>query len=55
VKRLVFIPDGFLELTPFEALPIGSDVTLIDRYEVAEAPSAAVLAATTCLRSFQFT
>jgi CHAT domain-containing protein len=45
VKRLIFIPDGSLQLTPFEALPIGSGVTLIDRYEVSEAPSAAVLIA----------
>jgi CHAT domain-containing protein len=46
VKRLLIIPDGALDGVPFGALPLDrSGALLIDRYEVAEAPSAGVLLA----------
>jgi CHAT domain-containing protein len=42
VRRLVIVPDGALDLIPFEALPLPGASALIDKYEVLESPSAAV-------------
>jgi CHAT domain-containing protein len=42
VRRLVIVPDGPLDLVPFEALPRSPAHPLIDEYEVVESPSVAV-------------
>ncbi len=43
VRRLVIVPDGVLHQLPFEALAVdGSGAPVIERYEVAYAPSAAL-------------
>lgn len=43
-QRLVIVPHGVLHYLPFHALVDGSGVPLVERVEVASAPSAAVLA-----------
>lgn len=42
VKRLVIVPDDSLENLPFELLPLDGAPSVIDRYEITEAPSAGV-------------
>ncbi|MCL4854245.1 MAG: CHAT domain-containing protein, partial [Bryobacteraceae bacterium] len=41
--RVVFVPDGLLHLTPFDALPSGRGAYLGDRRTISVAPSATVL------------
>jgi CHAT domain-containing protein/tetratricopeptide (TPR) repeat protein len=43
--RLLFVPDGALVVTPFEALPLPGGAPLLDRFAVSSVPSAAALLA----------
>jgi CHAT domain-containing protein/Tfp pilus assembly protein PilF len=47
IKRLVIVSDGPLESVPFELLPARGSPALIEKYEVIDAPSAAVAVALT--------
>lgn len=38
-RHLVIVPDGFLHYVPFNALPLRDETPLVERYEVALAPS----------------
>jgi CHAT domain-containing protein len=51
VHRLVIVPDGALDLVPFEALPAPSTRALIEHYEMVESPSVAVALALGSRRS----
>jgi CHAT domain-containing protein/tetratricopeptide (TPR) repeat protein len=42
VRRLVIVPDGPLDLVPFEVLPAPPTRALIENYEMVESPSVAV-------------
>lgn len=42
-SRVIFVPDGLLHLTPFDALPFGRSAYLGDQRTISVAPSATVL------------
>ena len=43
--RLLIVPDAELQFVPFSCLPLPGGAALIDRFQIQEAPSAAVMAA----------